>query len=209
MADESRFFTQFLSPTVELRAVRAMLTYLGGENVAGRAPLLHAQGDGDTPATPPTGGTVTTKFKLPSDLFFNTAKIADPAAYARQTGAASWLYLNGEEFGSMEGGMSYRQVQEAVAHSKNVISDPPRVLNLELAKQHVEALDELPRPTLVSCRAGPRASAVAFMYAGLEAGADPDEVIEAARAAGAPFTSHADYVEWVKSSILALRRTTT
>jgi hypothetical protein len=150
---------------------------------------------------------VTTKFKLPSDLFFNTAKIADPTAYARQTGAASWLYLNGEEFASMEGGMSYTQVQAAVAHSRNVVSDPPRVLNLDLAKQHVEALDELPRPTLVSCRAGPRASAVAFMYAGLEAGADPDEVVEAAKAAGAPFAAHADYVEWVKSSIVELRRT--
>jgi len=147
-----------------------------------------------------------TKFALPRDLIFNTQKLADPGAFAREHDAASWLYLNGSEFAAMEGGMSYAQVQAAVPRSANVITDPPRVLDEELARQHVAALDELPRPTLVTCRAGPRSSAVAYMYAGLRAGAQPDEVIAAAESAGAPFCKFDDYKAWVASSIELLRR---
>lgn len=145
-------------------------------------------------------------FRLPNDLIFNTQRIAAPSAFARDRNAASWLYLNGAEFASMEGGMSYAQVQECVGRSENVISDPPRVLDLELARQHVRALDELPRPTLVTCRAGPRASAVSYMYAGLRAGADAADVLAAAEAEGAPFCRFEDYKEWVATSITALRR---
>lgn len=145
-------------------------------------------------------------FELPSDLIYNTQKLADPAAFARDHHAAAWLYLNGEEFASMEGGMSYAQVQAAVAHAANVVTDPPRVLDLELARQHVAALDDLPRPTLVTCRAGPRASAVAYMYAGLRAGVDAEEVIAIARRDGAPFCAFDDYVSWVREAIDALRR---
>lgn len=145
-------------------------------------------------------------FTLPDDLVFNTQKLAAPAEFARDHEAASWLYLNGEEFASMEGGMSYAQVQEAVGRSLNVITDPPRVLDLELARQHCAALDELPRPTLITCRAGPRASAVSYMYAGLRAGAEPDEVLAAAERAGAPFCKFEDYKEWVATSIATLRR---
>jgi hypothetical protein len=145
-------------------------------------------------------------FELPRDLFFNTQKISDPDAFARERSAASWLYLNGEEFASMEGGMSYAQVQRAVPRSLNVISDPPRVLDIELARRHVAALDELPRPTAVTCRAGPRSSAVAYMYAGLRAGAQPADVIAAAEAAGAPFVKFEDYKAWVIESMTTLRR---
>jgi len=144
-------------------------------------------------------------FTLPDNLIFNTQKLAAPAEFAREHDAASWLYLNGEEFNSMDGGMSYAQVQEAVAHSANVITDPPRVLDLELARQHCAALDELPRPTLITCRAGPRASAVSYMYAGLRAGATPEEVLAAAETAGAPFCKFEDYKEWVTTSITTLR----
>src|SRR5687767_3667847 len=115
-------------------------------------------------------------FELPKDLSFNTQKVADPIELARERNAASWLLLTGVEFASM-GGVSYAQVQAAVPVSANVISDPPRVLDLELARQHVAALDNLPRPTLVTCRQGPRSSAVAYMYAGLRSGADPAEVL--------------------------------
>ena len=115
-------------------------------------------------------------FQLPDDLMFNRSRIEDPAAYAKERAARSWLFIVGDEFASMPGGMSYAQVQQAVEHSARVASDPPRVLNLDLARQHVEALDALPRPTLVSCRTGPRASAVAYMYAGLKAGAAPADV---------------------------------
>jgi hypothetical protein len=145
-------------------------------------------------------------FELPNDLSFNTQKIADPAGFAREHSAASWLYLCGQEFASMEGGMSYAQVESAVPRSANVISDPPRVLDLDLARRHVAALDDLPRPTLVTCRQGPRSSAVAYMYAGLRAGAEPDEVLAAAEAAGAPFSKFDDYKAWVAESITTLRR---
>jgi hypothetical protein len=126
-------------------------------------------------------------FRMPEDLSFNRGPIADPEAVARDVGAASWLYLCGEEFAAMDGGMSYAQVQAAVPESANVISDPPRVLDLELARQQVAALDRLPRPTLVTCRAGPRASAVVYLYAGLRVGASPDEVLARADADAAPF----------------------
>jgi len=118
----------------------------------------------------------------------------------------SWLYLVGQEFSNMENGMSYEQVQEATPYSVNVISDPPLTLNLELASQHVDALDSLPRPTLISCRTGPRASAVAYMYSGLKLGAEPDEVIAAAEKENAPFTKVEEYKNWVRSSIESLRK---
>ncbi|MFO0625866.1 MAG: hypothetical protein U0325_09650 [Polyangiales bacterium] len=147
-----------------------------------------------------------TTFALPADLIFNRQKLADPAGFARDHAAASWLYLNGEEFAAMEGGMSFAQVQAAVAHAANVVTDPPRVLDLPLARQHVAALDALPRPTLITCRAGPRASAVAYMYAGLRAGTDAGEVIAIARRDGAPFCAFDDYVQWVQETIETLRR---
>jgi hypothetical protein len=143
-------------------------------------------------------------FKLPPDIMFNTQKILDPSAFAKERKAASWLYLNGPEFASMEGGMSYEQVEQAVAISANVISDPPRTLSVELAREHVGALDALPRPTLVTCRAGPRSSAVAYMYAGLKAGATPEEVLTRAEKDGAPFCKFDDYKEWVRESMKAL-----
>jgi hypothetical protein len=145
-------------------------------------------------------------FKLPDNLRFNRGLVADPAATAKESGCESWLFLIGEEFASMPGGISYDQVQQAVPRSARVISDPPRVLDLDLARQHVAALDDLPRPTMVSCRTGPRASAVAYMYAGLKAGASTDEVLAAAEKDNAPFCASAEYKEWVRTSIETLRR---
>ena len=143
-------------------------------------------------------------FQLPKDLMYNRGAIQDPSAYAKETGCASWLFLVGDEFASMPGGMSYAQVQESVAISDRVISDPPLELNLDLARQHVVALDQLPRSTLISCRSGPRASAVAYMYAGLKAGAAPDDVIAAAERDAAPFCAFPAYKDWVRSSMEAL-----
>ena len=93
-------------------------------------------------------------FESPTDLTFNRGLIADPEAFARDANAASWLFLCGEEFAATEGGMSYASVQAAVAESANVVSDPPRVLDTDLARQQVAALDELPRPTLVTMSGG-------------------------------------------------------
>jgi len=144
-------------------------------------------------------------FQLPNDLMYNRGAIQDPSAYARETGSASWLFLVGEEFASMPGGMSYAQVQQSVPVSARVISDPPLALDLDLARQHVAALEQLPRPTLISCRTGPRASAVAYMYAGLKAGAEPAEVLAVAEHDAAPFCAFEAYKEWLLSSMESLR----
>jgi len=144
-------------------------------------------------------------FELPEDLSFNRGPIADPAAFARDADAASWLFLCGDEFASMDGGMSYAQVQAAVPESENIVSDPPRELDIDLARQHIAALDRLPRPTLVTCRAGPRSSAVAYLYAGLRAGASPDEVLARADADAAPFVKFDDLRSFVTTGLEELR----
>lgn len=145
------------------------------------------------------------RFQLPSDLRFNRGPVHDPRAYAEECGAASWLFLVGDEFASMPGGMSYAQVQDAVPHSARVISDPPRLLNLELARQQVAALDALPRPTLVTCRSGPRASAAAYLCAASKAGASFEDLSAAAERDNAPFCAVPECQEWVRSALEALR----
>jgi hypothetical protein len=147
------------------------------------------------------------EFESPTDLSFNRGLIEDPEAFARQAGAASWLYLCGEEFASMEGGMSYADVEAAVPESANVVSDPPRVMDVDLARRQVEALEQLPRPTLVTCRTGPRSSALVYLYAGLEAGAGPDEVLARARADGAPFAGSDELEAWVAQGLRELSET--
>ena len=133
------------------------------------------------------------EFAAPSDMTFNRGAIADPAAFARDAGAASWLFLCGDEFAAMDGGMSYAQVQDAVPVSENVVSDPPRDFDLDLVRQNLDALDRLLRPTLVTCRTGPRSSAIVYLYAGLQAGATADEVLARADADSAPFAKVEEY----------------
>lgn len=143
-------------------------------------------------------------FQTPTDLVYNRGKIADPEAFAREAGAASWLYLCGEEFAEMEGGMSYASVETAVAESACVISDPPREMDLDLARRQIAALDGLPRPTLVTCRMGPRSSAVVYLYAGLKAGAAADDVLARAEADGAPFAGSEELRDWVRRGLAEL-----
>ena|SRR5580765_328939 len=139
-------------------------------------------------------------FEAPADLTFNTKPIADPQAFARDANAASWLFLCGEEFAAM-GGMSYADVEAAVSESTNVVSDPPRTMDMDLARRQIDALDELPRPTLVTCRKGPRSSALVYLYAGLKAGASADEVIARAEADGAPFAGSEELETWVRQGL--------
>jgi protein tyrosine phosphatase (PTP) superfamily phosphohydrolase (DUF442 family) len=68
---------------------------------------------------------------------------------------------------------------------------------MDLAREHVAALDALPRPTLVTCRAGPRSSAVAYLYAGLRSGATAEQVLAQAEADDAPFSHSDDLKAWV------------
>jgi hypothetical protein len=142
-----------------------------------------------------------TGFETPTDLMNNRGLIADPEAFAREKGAASWLYLCGEEFASMEGGMSYADVERAVPVSANVVSDPPTPLDLDLARKQIEALAGLPRPTLVTCRTGPRSSALIYLYAGLQAGASAEDVLARAEADDAPFVQSDELRAWVSNGL--------
>ena len=144
------------------------------------------------------------EFDTPTDLSHNRGLIEDPEAFARERGAASWLYLNGEEFASVEGGMSYADVQRAVPVSANVVSDPPTPLDLDLARRQIEALDGLPRPTLVTCRTGPRSSALIYLYAGLQAGASAEDVIARAEADDAPWAKSDELRAWVAEGLAQL-----
>ncbi len=72
---------------------------------------------------------------------------------------------------------------------------------MELAREHVTALDSLPRPTLVTCRAGPRSSAVVYLYSGLRSGATADEVIARAEADEAPFVQSDELKAWVTQGL--------
>jgi len=143
-------------------------------------------------------------FEKPSDINFNRGPIADPAAFAGDAGAASWLFMCGDEFAAMDGGMSYAQVEAAVPRSVNIVSDPPAGLDVEFVKQHIAALDELPRPTLVTCRGGPRSSAVVYLYAGLRSGASADDVLAKAEEDGAPFIGFDDLRALVRDGIETL-----
>ena len=109
----------------------------------------------------------------------------------------------------MEGGMSYVSVQAAVAESANIVSDPPRTLDMDLARQHVAALDQLPRPTLVTCRTGPRSSALVYLYTGLRAGATSEEVLARAEADAAPFTGSEELKARVAQGLAELSREST
>ncbi len=142
-----------------------------------------------------------TTFETPSDLAHNRGLIADPAEFAAERDAAGWLYLCGEEFAEMDGGMSFASVEASVPEATNVVSDPPRVMDMDLARRQIAALDDLPRPTLVTCRTGPRSSALVYLYAGLKAGAGADQVLARADADGAPFTQSDELRAWVAQGL--------
>jgi hypothetical protein len=142
-----------------------------------------------------------TDFETPTDLMNNRGLIADPEAFAREKGAASWLFLCGEEFASAEGGMSYADVERAVPVAANVVSDPPVQLDLDLARRQIEALDDLPRPTLVTCRTGPRSSALIYLYAGLKTEASPEDVLARAEADDAAFVKSDELRAWVADGL--------
>ena len=144
------------------------------------------------------------QFPGPTGLTHNRGLIADPAAFAKETGAASWLYLNGEEFAAMEGGMSYADVQAAVPESVNLIADPPHPFDMDVARRGIEVLDHLPRPTLVTCRTGPRSSALVYLYSGLRSGASPADVLARAEADGAPFVQAEPLRQWVVQGLSEL-----
>ena len=143
-------------------------------------------------------------FSTPTDLMYNRGLIADPTDFAKEASAAAWLYLCGEEFASMEGGMSYDDVRAAVPESANLVADPPRPFDMDVARLGVAALDDLPRPTLVTCRTGPRSSALVYLYSGLRSRASAEEVLARAEADHAPFVDMPPLREWVVQGLSEL-----
>jgi hypothetical protein len=73
-------------------------------------------------------------FDSPTDLKFNRGAIGDLAAFAGVANAASWLFLWGEDFAATEGPISYTRVRAAVAESVSIVSNPPQVLDMDLAR---------------------------------------------------------------------------
>jgi hypothetical protein len=144
------------------------------------------------------------EFETPTGLIHNRGLIEDPDGFARQHDAASWLFLCGEAFASTEGGMSYADVERAVPTSAQIVSDPPVVLDMDLARSQFAALDDLPRPTLVTCRTGPRSSALIYLYSGVRAGASGEDVIARAERDGAPWVQSDELKAWVVQGITEL-----
>jgi hypothetical protein len=144
-------------------------------------------------------------FVPPSDIVFNHGPIADPEAFARDAGAKSWVFLCGEEWAAHEKGMSFAQVQAAVPESENIVADPPEPFDMNAARTILAAIDRMPRPTLVTCRIGPRSSAAVYLYAGLKSGASADQVLAHADADGAPFAGTAAYRDFVTQGLEELR----
>src|ERR1700746_2526022 len=138
---------------------------------------------------------------MPTELMHNRGLIDDPEAFARDRDAASWLFLCGGEFASMEGGLSYSDVERSVPVSANVVSDPPTPLDLDLARRQIEALDGLPRPTLATCRTGPRPPPLIYLSAALEPGAPADDVLARAEADGAAWTKSDELRAWVADGL--------
>jgi hypothetical protein len=146
------------------------------------------------------------EFESPTDLSFNRGLIEDPEAVAREAGAASWLYLCGEEFASMEGDVVCRRRGGGSGVGQRRVR-PAASMDLDLARRQVAALDRLPRPTLVTCRVGPRSSALVYLFAGLKSGATADGVLARARADGAPFSGSDELEAWVAQGLRELSDT--
>jgi hypothetical protein len=136
-------------------------------------------------------------FAGPTDLTFNRGLIADPEGFAKEAGAESWLYLCSDEFADVPGGMSYASVEAAVPESARVVSDGQTPLDMDLARRQLAALESLSLPAVVTCRTGPRSSALVYLYSGLKAGASADEVLARAEADQAPFAGSAELRAWV------------
>src|SRR5204862_542009 len=95
-----------------------------------------------------------------------------------------------------------RRASFSVRFVKPEMSANTAVPGMDLARRQMAALDELPRPTLVTCRTGGRSAAVIYLYAGLQAGASAEEVLARAEADGAPFVRSEELVAWVEQGLI-------
>jgi hypothetical protein len=74
-------------------------------------------------------------------------------------------------------------------------------LSLPLADSLCRALDDLPRPTLVTCMSGARATAVSRMYLARRRGVGAEEVIEAAEEKKEAWLKNAKLVAWMRKCL--------
>jgi protein tyrosine phosphatase (PTP) superfamily phosphohydrolase (DUF442 family) len=74
-------------------------------------------------------------------------------------------------------------------------------MTMDLAREQLAALEALPRPALVTCRTGPRSSALVYLYAGLQRQTPADEVLRQAERDGAPFTKSDELKAWVRQGL--------
>lgn len=84
------------------------------------------------------------------------------------------------------------------------MADPPHPFDMDVARRGIAVLDELPRPTLVTCRTGPRSSALIYLYEGLRSGASAEEVLARAEAEDAPFVQLEPLRNWVAQGLAEL-----
>ena len=73
----------------------------------------------------------------------------------------------------------------------------PENLSDALADEVIAKVGELPRPLVISCASGARASTVAWLYIASKNKLTGDQVVEQAN--GAPWLSKPPLVNWVKS----------
>ena len=145
-----------------------------------------------------------TGFEFPDDLRFNREAVSDPEAFARDTGAASWLFLCGDDFAALDWGMSYTQVQASVPESENIVSDPPVALSVEFARRARRGAGSAAATDVGHVSYGARSAAVAYLYAGLRAGASADEVLARADADDAPFAGVDALRDFVRQGLAEL-----
>ena len=104
----------------------------------------------------------------------------------------------------MEGGMSYDSVQAAVPESANVTRTPRACSTWSSPAARWRRSTSCPGRRCVTCRKGPRSSALVYLYAGLKAGATAEEVIARAEEDEAPFAASDELKSWVTEGLREL-----
>ena len=89
-----------------------------------------------------------TDFSAPLDITNYRRLVSDPAAFADDAKAASWLFLlRRQPFAAMDIGMSFERVQASVGASENIVSDPPVRFDLDLREaESTDRARSLPSP---------------------------------------------------------------
>lgn len=78
----------------------------------------------------------------------------------------------------------------------------PSKLNRELTEDIITSLDSLPRPTMIMCRSGARATAAARIYSATKFGESADSVLETAISKGEKWTESQNLKNWVSSTLV-------